>query len=258
MRKIYLIAYVVFIFTLSACTITFNPNGNNNDSIDYAQLINTISTHTMRANVEVSSKAYSGALGFETKSRTSQGSGIIFDENDDYFFVLTNHHVVYYDRDEYMHREITLTDYQGTTYSAVVVANTESADYDLAVLRFDKLESTTLISITLATHNPANQQEVISIGRPRGQSNAITFGKVQAYQRITIEDMDSAVVNVAFQVIVHNSPTDSGSSGGALLNTDLELAGLNYAGSYNDDGEFVAGFAIPILRIKEYLDQFEL
>lgn len=45
----------------------------------------------------------------------------------------------------------------------------------------------------------------------------------------------------------HDAPIDNGSSGGAVLSTDLKLAALNYAGN-----DYYCG-AIPATKIREYL-----
>ena len=62
--------------------------------------------------------------------------------------------------------------------------------------------------------------------------------------------------NVTFTVLEHNAETNGGSSGGAILNIDLELIGIHYAGSRDSSGNFVRGYAIPIDKIHEFLNKY--
>ena len=61
--------------------------------------------------------------------------------------------------------------------------------------------------------------------------------------------------NVTFDVIKHTAFINNGSSGGGLLNYNQELIGINFASSVNSTTEeFVTGYAIPIEKVREFLD----
>jgi S1-C subfamily serine protease len=65
--------------------------------------------------------------------------------------------------------------------------------------------------------------------------------------------------NITFPVIYHDSPIDHGSSGGMLLNSDLELCGVIFAVAYEkESGDFVSGLSIPIEKVKEFLVTYSL
>lgn len=62
--------------------------------------------------------------------------------------------------------------------------------------------------------------------------------------------------NVTFDVIRHSAPLNQGSSGGVLLDKDYKICGINYAAAVVEDStEFVSGYAVPVLKVKEFLTQ---
>ncbi len=121
------------------------------------------------------------------------------------------------------------------------------------MLYFDIGDSDLFEPIPLADTDPKRNEDVISLGSPKGQSNAMTFGYVSEYRQITLTDTPERESCVTFPVISHEAKTNSGSSGGPLLNTEPELVGVNYAGTVSDDYEFHHAYAIPIEKVKEFL-----
>ena len=55
-------------------------------------------------------------------------------------------------------------------------------------------------------------------------------------------------------VIRHTAQIASGSSGGPLLSDALTLVGINFAGEKGDG--FHNGYAIPLSKIKEFLEKY--
>ena len=217
--------------------------------VDYSYLTNKITRDTIKANVAVINSSYSGTF-FPTLNSQSKGSGVIFDtkviNNHAYYFVLTNNHVIY---STSTNVEYTITDYLGRSYTATLVA--KDANYDLAILRFEKTDE--LLEIEAEINNPSVNSDVISLGQPKGQSNAITYGTIQSYNNIQLTNAKPEETNITFQTIAHTSFIASGSSGGPLLNTDLKLIGINFAGATNKSGEFVSGHTVPIEKVREFV-----
>jgi len=75
------------------------------------------------------------------------------------------------------------------------------------------------------------------------------------YKKVTLYNTPSYMSDVKFDVLAHNAPIDNGSSGGALLNINLKIAGINYAASKAND-EFITGYTIPAVKIHEYLNNY--
>ncbi len=212
---------------------------------DYVAITNELSKTIISSNVKIYKTAYNtGFLGLGKKDQiSSQGSGVIFHDQHGYYYVLTNEHVTKKHNRKYV--EFKIVDYKGNQYNAGLSQNGEQADYDLSVLYFKK-GNEVLHVIKLAQVNPVINEELISIGQPQGQNNAITFGEVKNYQNVTLTNG----FNPTFKVIRHNAPIDSGSSGGAVLNLSFNLIGLNFAGI--DD----VAFSIPIETIYEFLRKY--
>lgn len=221
-------------------------------SVNYADLTNIITTKIMKSNVTVYAKNIKKVI-FElipVNSQTHTGSGIIFYESSGYYYVLTNNHVTV-EHEGFNDVEYTIEDYLGNKYEATEIHM--SASYDLAVLKFKKKDNLNVIK--LASSNPSLDAEVVSLGQPKGQTNAISYGEITTYVAgpalNNCEDYES---KVRFDVIKHNAYMRPGSSGGALLDTELKLIGINYASNSSDD--FKYGLSIPIEKINEYLKKY--
>jgi len=181
-------------------------------------------------------------------NQKTSGSGVIFYQDSSYYYVLTNNHIVYVNSQNL--KEYTITDYKGIEHDANLVLN--DPDYDLAIMRFSKGNSILKV-IDLATGNPAIFDDITIIGYPSFQINAITMGNVVQYTSVSIDDVDTEIINVEFDVLVSDTPVKSGSSGSMVINHDFELVGLVYAGKFSDY-KFTSDFAliIPLEKIKEY------
>ena len=96
------------------------------------------------------------------------------------------------------------------------------------------------------------------MGYPESQSNTIHMGTVLDYGAVNI-DVDDTVINVTFDVIIADIPVKSGSSGSAVLNDQFQLIGIVFAGNFPDDTDVADyAFMIPILRVKEFLNEREI
>ena len=215
-------------------------------TIDAATITNTITTDTIKGVVKVYNKSYNTFLGITTDSYTSQGSGVIWKAKDGYYYALTNCHVAK-KKSGYDKQEITVVDYQGKEYEGKLL--TANNLYDLAIVRF-KNKSQNLKVVPMANQNPKRNDDIIALGAPKNQSNAITFGTVLNYHTLTL-DCETYLSNVKFDVIEHDAFINNGSSGGPLLDSNLHLIGLNYASSKSGSPQY--SYAIPIEKIQVFL-----
>lgn len=227
--------------------------------LDAAGITNEISRNTMKSVVSIRMKYYNTFLGFIETDTLYGGpaSGFCFAINDDCYYILTNCHVAVKHPD-YQHIEYTITDYKGNEYTGYLYHNpnkSESAispDYDLACLYF-KASSSEVEELDLVKANPKILDDVILLGTPDHQTNSITYGKVRGYEIITLDNCEEYESNVKFEVIRHDAGTKGGSSGGPLLNSELKVIGVNYAGQ---TGGGPRGYAIPIERVWEFLNKY--
>lgn len=179
---------------------------------------------------------------------TASGSGVIISEDG---YVLTNNHVVnssssssYYELGKA--NKITVSLYNDDTeYEAEIVGTDEQTD--LAVIKIDK------DGLTAAELGDSSSVKVgefcMAIGNPLGLGSTVTDGIVSAVDReVTDEDGNTYVA------IQTNAAINSGNSGGALVNSQGQVIGINTLKIAGDGVEGV-GFAIPIDSTKDIYEQ---
>ena len=167
--KRFVVFLLALVIVLSGCQMQ-NPASAPN----YPQIVNTITLDKMHGNIKIIATAKKTFGPWVTDRQSWQGSGIIFSDNNGYYYALTNNHVIFNDTN-YSNFALTAIDYTGKEYNAEMVA--ADASYDLALVKFKKADYP-LSVLSLRTTNPTIGEEIISIGQPLGQNNAITFGKV--------------------------------------------------------------------------------
>ncbi len=165
----------------------------------------------------------------------SLGSGVIF-SNDGY--VLTNNHVIAGAND------IQVLLYDNRVAHAKVVGT--DALTDLAVL---KISAKNLPSISIAHDRPLKVGDVVlAIGNPFGIGQTVTMGIVSGLQR----QLNRSTYENFIQT---DAAINSGNSGGALINAEGELVGINTAMLGRQSGAEGIGFAIPVGTAKVVMDQ---
>ncbi len=219
--------------------------------VDYQGFSEAIAARALSANVKVKAVYYTSTLGiYANKQTESTGSGVIYKELDGYYYILSNNHVV---EDAFKHNmhELYVYDAFGEKYDATLVYSDPA--YDLALIKF-KAGEAALSVLNIADDNPAINETVAAMGNPKAQYNTTTYGNIKAYKTIEVEEgTNSDKSDVTFKVLWHTAYTNHGSSGGALINYELEIVGINYATGSNKDGTFTCGFSIPAVRVKEFL-----
>lgn len=180
---------------------------------------------------------------------TAQGSGVIISEDG---YILTNNHVVnsssstssFYELGKAS--KITVQLYNDDTeYEAEIVGTDEQTD--LAVIKIDK------DGLTAAELGDSDSVQVgefcMAIGNPLGLGSTVTDGIVSAVNReVTDEDGNS------YLAIQTNAAINSGNSGGALVNSQGQVIGINTL-KVSGDGVEGVGFAIPINSTKDIYEQ---
>ncbi len=191
-------------------------------------------------------------FGSYSSTATASGSGIIISEDG---YILTNNHVVssssnssYYRMSEA--QKITVKLYNSEqTYEAKIVGS--DSQTDLAII---KIEATGLTPAELGDSNSVKVGEfAMAIGNPLGLDSSVTCGIVSAINReVTDEDGNKYVA------IQTDAAINSGNSGGALVNSEGKVIGINTL-KLSGSGVEGIGFAIPIsstLEVTEQLIQY--
>ncbi|MDH5245935.1 MAG: Do family serine endopeptidase [Betaproteobacteria bacterium] len=168
--------------------------------------------------------------------REGLGSGVIVSEQG---YVVTNHHVV----ESVDEIEVALAD--GRKVPARVVGT--DPETDLAVLRIDLQR---LPSITFAQSDHLRVGDVVlAIGNPYGIGQTVTLGIVSGLGRSHLG------ITTFENFIQTDAAIHPGNSGGALVDANGNLVGINTA-IYSQTGVSMGiGYAIPVSIARQVMEQ---
>jgi len=172
----------------------------------------------------------------QTPKRVAAGSGVIISADG---YIVTNNHVVD-GADELL---VTLND--NKEYSARIIG--ADATTDLALI---KIDGKNLPAIQIANSDDVKVGEwVLAVGNPLGLNNTVTAGIVSAKARSMGQGVSS--------MIQTDAAINQGNSGGALVNTQGALIGIN-AMIYSQTGSNIGyGFAIPTTIMNKVVDDLK-
>ncbi len=211
-----------------------NPNSvGSMNHVDFSDA----ASKTIPSVVYINSISQSGSsysywdMLFNGRSQTqvSSGSGVIFTKDG---YIVTNNHVV-------ESAEKIQVIYNKKVYDAELIGTDPSTD--LAVL---KIQETDLPSITLGSSTNLSVGEwVLAVGNPLSLASTVTAGIVSAKgRRLNIVD-DRFPIESFIQT---DAAINGGNSGGALVNKNGELVGINTA-IVSQTGSYTGyAFAVPI------------
>lgn len=171
----------------------------------------------------------------------ASGSGVIISEDG---YIVTNNHVVE-NADE-----VTVTLSNKKSYTAKVVGGDPA--YDLAVL---KIEASKLPFMVYGNSDDVKiGQWVLALGYPLDLEATVTAGIVSAKARSIGMNAQKAGGYAVESYIQTDAAVNKGNSGGALINTEGKLIGINSA-IYSPTG-FYSGYsyAIPVNITKKVVD----
>ena len=179
------------------------------------------------------------------KKSEGAGTGIIIGENDSELLIVTNNHVV--ENSD----ALTVTFNDATSVAADIKGS--DAAYDVAVIAvpMESLSSDTLGSLTVATLGDSTRLKVgepaIAIGNALGYGQSVTTGVISALDR-SVAAADSRTGETkesSVDLIQTDAAINEGNSGGALVNINGEVVGINSSKLIGDSVEGI-GYAIPI------------
>jgi len=167
----------------------------------------------------------------------SLGSGIVVSPDG---LIVTNAHVAG------MASKIFVTMPDGSKSEAILIG-TDNAN-DLALIQIYTKKPVPYLEIA---DNVIVGETVISIGNPLGLENSVSAGIVSGTNRTFYTQPQ---IESFRDLIQTDASINQGSSGGALVNLEGKLAGMNMAVMQNAQG---LGFAIPASKIKKMLEEYE-
>ncbi len=231
-------------------------------TVDLAQYSNTAisvankvlpSVVSIEIEYTVSSSGSFYGYGGGTSTTTATGSGVII-TNDGY--ILTNNHVV---NDKSTSSDIFGNYYQVSSANKISVHlyNDEKV-YDATIVGTDDVTDLAVIKIDAKDLKAAELGDsskvavgefAMAVGNPLEMDNTVTAGIISALGReITDED------NKTYNLIQTDAAINAGNSGGALVNADGKVIGINTLKLSGTAIEGI-GFAIPINDTLDIIDQ---
>jgi len=211
------------------------------------------------------------AVQVTSQSAEGEGSGVILDTDGR---IVTNYHVVN-GVGSNATIEVVLND--GRKYSASVVGSDSTTD--LAVIQLEDPPDD-LTPITMgSTDSVAVGDSVMAVGNPLGLAGTVTTGIVSALDRPVTTTQTSTddsqqgfgssssadSEDVVTNAIQTDAAVNPGNSGGALVNAQGELIGINSSiaalssssayGDSSESGSIGLGFAIPVDEVKSVANQ---
>jgi Do/DeqQ family serine protease len=177
---------------------------------------------------------------YERPAQEASGSGVIYRKDG---YIVTNNHVI----DGADSIEVTLND--NRCYTAKLVG----ADpiIDIAVLKIDEQG---LPALALGNSDELEVGEwVLAIGNPFNLTSTVTKGIVSAKSRALSNLAQDKMSIQSF--IQTDAAINQGNSGGALVNLNGELVGINTAIYAARSAAFIGyGFAIPVSLVRKVAD----
>ena len=219
------------------------------DLVEYSNTSVAVAQKVLPSIVGIKIK-YSVNSIFGTSEAEATGSGIIISKDG---YIITNNHVVstessssYYTIKEASKMTVTL--YNDTKeYEATIIGTDPYTD--LAVIKIDSSN----LELTPATLGNSENVKVgefaMAIGCPLGLEITVTSGIISAVNR-TVSSDDGAEYNC----IQTDAAINSGNSGGALVNSNGEVIGINTL-KLSGTGVEGMGFAIPISSTVDVIEQ---
>ena len=191
-------------------------------------------------------------IAFSGQAGSGTGSGVVLSQDG---IILTNNHVVAEAADG---GSLTVTLHDGRTASATIVGRDPGAD--LAVIRVENVDDLVPVQLGSSADLRVGQQ-VVAIGSPLGLSGTVTSGIVSALNRPVVSGDASGGSTSVLNAIQTDAAVNPGNSGGALVDAQGRLVGINSAiatlgaSQGAQSGSIGLGFAIPIDQAKRIADE---
>lgn len=172
------------------------------------------------------------------------GSGVIVKRSGDKVYVLTNNHVAG------KADEISIKLHDKRTFKAKLVGKDDKKD--LALVMFKTKESVPIAQLGNSDMLQVGDW-VLAVGNPLGFESTVTAGIVSALGRHPIQGSGIASFTNYIQT---DAAINRGNSGGALVNLDGQVVGINTWIASPSGGSIGIGFAIPINTAINAINEF--
>lgn len=189
----------------------------------------------------------------------SSGSGIIVAKSDTELLIATNNHVVDGAEDLTICFSVTMDDPEDEDeklVSAQVKGTNSALDLAIVAVKLEDISEEVADKIAIVQMGDSDSVEVgewaVAIGNALGYGQSVTFGIISALDReVSVNTTKGVVTNKMLQT---DAAINGGNSGGALLDMEGRLIGINSAKA-SATGVEGMGYAIPINSAKETIEE---
>lgn len=239
---------------ITVTTSTVQNGGNGSNAVDVSDIVAEVMPSVVSVVRRVSSNLTYGPFSLGKQEYDSSGSGIIVGQSDTELLIATNNHVI----EEAENIKVTFTDAtpdnlaDDITVDALVKGTQPDNDLAVIAVPLESIPEEVLSYIKIAALGDSNNLKVgegtIAIGNALGYGQSVTKGCVSALNReVTID-------NRTLKMIQTDAAINSGNSGGALLNMNGEVIGINSAKAIANNVEGM-GYAIPISSVVDIINE---
>ena len=206
---------------------------------------------TNKSVQEVQDWFYRRSYQYESESA---GSGIIVGKNDTELLICTNNHVV---EDA---STLTVSFVDESSYEAQVKGTDASNDLAVVAVPLDEISDETMNSIKIAEIGDSDSmrvgEQVVAIGNALGYGQSVTTGIISAKDRsIGVSSGSYSSDTTSYENLIQtDAAINFGNSGGALLNMNGEVIGINSAKA-SASGVEGMGYAIPVSKAMPILEK---
>jgi len=224
-------------------TVRVVPQSNTQVQLSYAPVVketapavvNVFTSRTVQSRRDFFEEMFGMRRAPQERTQSSLGSGVIVRGDG---VIVTNAHVVK-GADEL---KVVLNDRREFEASLL----TMDEELDLAILSVDTGSERLPFLNIQADSDPEIGDIVLAIGNPFGVGQSVTSGIVSAKGRTNVTDFSSYIQT--------DAAVNPGNSGGALVNLNGELIGINTAIFSRSGGSNGIGFAIPSELVARAVD----
>ena len=227
-----------------------------------------ITTEVLESNIVIVRRLEETNGNVTHVSYSSGASGVIFDSENDTYYALTAYHVVM----NCENTDLFVLPYGSPTYSEYSKNNDSYVSYemyygqfrnpqlvyfdeecDLAVIKFKSNKKMNVLSI--CEKNPQYKERIAVISNPMGERFLCTYGTINSKKYYIFNSNDGLLPVNTYK---HSAYENYGSSGSAVLNSEMQIVGINIGGGTDFMQRFKFGAMVPCEMICEFLEKSSL
>ncbi len=176
---------------------------------------------------------------FGSRTYSGSGSGVIYSEDANGIYIITNNHVIEGANEIY----IRLDD-NDEQAQAFLIGRDPSTDLAVIYVTKEELQSNNINNYLVSHIGDSDElsvfDQVYAIGNAAGEGKSGTTGSISALNKSVPVDEDTTINAIQIDAAIN-----PGNSGGALVNENGELIGINFAKIVSTELEGM-GYSIPI------------